>query len=1829
MNNMKKILLVAFILLSYVSYGQQVTGQKTRFPGVFYSSKDTLYSTSADSIAVIYNHADSSLRFRRNSYWDRFIFKTDTAQMLLPYYNITASNARFNLKLNISDTANQWVGRGWLNSLVKYVDTSLMFSAYYNQTAVNSRLALKQNIGDTASMLTPYHGAYYASIFDTSTRVLTLIPIVGTPTTILIPRGSASGATGISVLSSSRTGNLAKISGDNGSFTYVSVNDADSSTRVHFSDTTGLVANYYNKTAVDSKLNLKLDKSDSTIANRVTANRVYIDASLVGKMNTSDSAAMLSHYPNYTATNAMLNLKLDKSDSTIASRVTSDRLFANASLASKMGYSDTVTLSNRINGKINISDSAAMLSPYWKASFASSKLSISDSAAMLGNYFNRTATNSLLATKMGFSDSVAMLSGYKTFYPRQAISAGTGISYSNTTGVVTNSSPDQTVVLNSGTGIAVSGTYPSFTITNTTTAIGTVTSVATNNGSGITGGTFTNSGTIAADTSILSTKANVGASLIGYATNASLSGKLDKSDSIIANRVTANRIYIDALGNTKVNLTDSTLANRITSDRNFINASLVLKLDKSDSTLANRITNDRLFTNSSLALKYNISDTASKWIGLGWINSFMKYVDTANAFSHYYNKTYIDSRYGNVINTDTSYTGTNYYNKTYINSRYGNVVNTDTSFVGTNYFNKTYVTANLALYTPLTRSLTINGTAQDLTTNRTWSVGTVTSVATNTGSGITGGTITGTGTIAADTTILSTKANVTAGISDKLSKGGGTMSGALILNADPTVALGAATKSYVDNAITGIYWKTAVKAATTANITLSGTQTIDGIALSVGDRVLVKNQTTATNNGLYTVAAGAWTRTTDANTGTLLWASAVYTTSGGTLNGGTQWTNSNSTLPVLGTDNITFSQIAGAGVYTNGTGIDLTGNVFSVNATSYSNWNTAYTNRITSATSPLSIAANAISMSQANTTTNGWLSSTDWNTFNNKQPAGSYLTAIGVTTANGVSGTSSGGTTPNLTISLGAITPSSVNSVVISGSATPTLAVTGTSSISGSNTGDNAANTTYASDYRAANFIAGTNYEVPLTFSTGLTRTTNIITVNASQNITTLSNLTTAGFVKTSAAGVLSVDASTYLTTISGIAAGGDLSGTYASPTVLNSAVIGKVLTGYVSGAGTVAATDNILQAIQKLNGNITAISGGYVTSITGTANQITASASTGAVTLSLPATITGLTSVTSTTFIGALTGTINTAAQPNITSVGTLTGGTWNASTIGVAYGGTGQTTLGGVQSWLGLGSNAYTSTAYLPLSGGTVTGASQINVSGLALLSIANGGASANYFRAANQYFQTVAGAELFYIHSNGVSVGSTNTTRGKVDIYGAAIGDIPLYITHAWGGSSTALISANNSGGEVFKVDRNGLLTATSGTFSGAVSLGTLESIMPYAKTNTSLNQIAVFRSNEAYASSPSQLSVFMIGAASQTNRTTVFQTGEYGVTNAGNISLQLYGGSVGIGLQNPTKTLDISGTLGVSGATTVGGEFKVTGTYAGSQGSIAIAGGSGMYIQGKTGTTYDLTLANASGAAALQIFAGTTNLYALGTFTVASTTTLGGALTGTSASFSSTGTFTGQLNANGGLAVTGLSTFSSNATFNGNITANADNYLANNVFWWGRNVANSAWYKIIGIDGSNKVAIDQSGVGTVFGSTINSGAITSTGAITTSLGTNSTTTSTGSIIVSGGGGIGVSGTIFANSVSAVTIYQTSDKFKKNIVATTSQNDGIDIISYKWKPEFKLDGKLHLGVIAQSVEKILPDAVQTDGEGYKTVNYTEVLLYKIQQLEIRVKQLENKNK
>jgi hypothetical protein len=125
-----------------------------------------------------------------------------------------------------------------------------------------------------------------------------------------------------------------------------------------------------------------------------------------------------------------------------------------------------------------------------------------------------------------------------------------------------------------------------------------------------------------------------------------------------------------------------------------------------------------------------------------------------------------------------------------------------------------------------------------------------------------------------------------------------------------------ATEEYVNSVQQGLDVKQSVRAATTANITLSGTQTIDSVVLAVGDRVLVKDQSTASQNGIYVVAAGAWARATDAHTSTHVTAGLFTFIAEGTKNGDQGWILTSNDTITLGTTSLTFTQFTGAGQIT-------------------------------------------------------------------------------------------------------------------------------------------------------------------------------------------------------------------------------------------------------------------------------------------------------------------------------------------------------------------------------------------------------------------------------------------------------------------------------------------------------------------------------------------------------------------------------------------------------------------------------------------------------------------------------------------------------------------------------------------------------------------------------------------------------------------------------------------------------------------------------------------------------------------------------------------------
>lgn len=157
--------------------------------------------------------------------------------------------------------------------------------------------------------------------------------------------------------------------------------------------------------------------------------------------------------------------------------------------------------------------------------------------------------------------------------------------------------------------------------------------------------------------------------------------------------------------------------------------------------------------------------------------------------------------------------------------------------------------------------------------------------------------------------------------------GGGTLTGALTLAGDPAAALQAATRQYVDAARSGLDVKQSVRVATVgSNVALTGLQTIDGVTLVAGDRILVKDQTTPSQNGIYVAAAGAWVRATDADSSTEVTPGLFVFVEAGTSNADTGWVLSTDASIVLNTTALSFTQFSQAGVIQAGTGLQKIGN---------------------------------------------------------------------------------------------------------------------------------------------------------------------------------------------------------------------------------------------------------------------------------------------------------------------------------------------------------------------------------------------------------------------------------------------------------------------------------------------------------------------------------------------------------------------------------------------------------------------------------------------------------------------------------------------------------------------------------------------------------------------------------------------------------------------------------------------------------------------------------------------------------------------------------------
>ena len=305
-----------------------------------------------------------------------------------------------------------------------------------------------------------------------------------------------------------------------------------------------------------------------------------------------------------------------------------------------------------------------------------------------------------------------------------------------------------------------------------------------------------------------------------------------------------------------------------------------------------------------------------------------------------------------------------------------------------------------------------------------------------------------------------------------------------------------ANKLYVDTIAQGLNPKAACKVGTLTSITLSGLQTIDGYTTLSGDRVLVKNQGTTSQNGIYIASASAWTRAVDMD----VWAEVpgAYTV---LLNGSqanTGWVSTSADTGTINVTPITFVQFSGNGTYFAGTGLTLASNTFSITsvgtAGTYGS-SSSVPVFVTNASGQVTSVTNT-SIAIANTAVSGLGTMSTQNANAVAITGGTINTAtIGQTTAGLITGTTITANTQFTGPGTG-LTGTATSLSIGGNAATATTSGSVTNSVTFSNTGGAASGTTYNGS--VARTIDYSTLGAPSTTGTGASGTWGIgITGNA------------------------------------------------------------------------------------------------------------------------------------------------------------------------------------------------------------------------------------------------------------------------------------------------------------------------------------------------------------------------------------------------------------------------------------------------------------------------------------------------------------------------------------------------------------------------------------------------------------------------------------------------------------------------------------------------------------------------------------------------------------
>ena len=664
-------------------------------------------------------------------------------------------------------------------------------------------------------------------------------------------------------------------------------------------------------------------------------------------------------------------------------------------------------------------------------------------------------------------------------------------------------------------------------------------------------------------------------------------------------------------------------------------------------------------------------------------------------------------------------------------------------------------------------------------------------------------------------------------------------------------------KLYVDTVAQGLGPKAACAVGTTANITLSGLQSIDGYTTLAGDRVLVKNQSSSQFNGIYIASASTWTRSTDMD----VWAEVpgAYTV---LLNGGQANTGWVCTATATGTINVTampWVQFSAMGTYYAGTGLTLASNTFSITpvgtAGTYGSASSVPV-FITNASGQVTSVTNT-SIAIANTAVSG-LGTMSTQNANAVAITGGSIdgTTVGATTASTVRGTTITATSQFTGPGTG-LTGTAAGLSIGGNAATATSSGSVTNSVTFTNTGGAASGTTYNGS--VARTIDYSTLGAPSTTGTGASGTWGIgITGNAAtvtNGVYTTGSYSNPAWITSILGSIVSgaVATATLATTATNI--GGGTAGALPYNTGAGAtSFLSLGTTNYVLTAGATApqyvAQSTLSVGFATNATNATYLAGGVagavvwqsatgVTGFTaaGTTGQFLQSNGTGTPTWATPvsyATVTDDTTTagtryplfanqtsgslsteytsstklqynpstgvfTSTGFSGSgasltslnasnlASGTVPSAvvsgSYTGITGVGTLTAGTWNATTVGVAYGGTGQTSYTDGQLLIG---NS---------TGNTLTKATLTAGSGI---SITNG--------------------------SGAITIASTVTGVTIADDTSSATAYYPLFARITSGTATTEYTSST----KLNYTPSTGLLAATSFSGSGASLTGVVTSV-----------------------------------------------------------------------------------------------------------------------------------------------------------------------------------------------------------------------------------------------------------------------------------------------------------------------------------------------------------------------------------------------------------------